>query len=60
MDINFEKNYTRGGNEICGTICVRYIGNDQKYLACGLSMSKCFKTLKGAEKYMESKGYKAA
>lgn len=61
LNINFEKHYTYGkDSEICGTICVRYLGTRLMYLACGMCQSKWFKTLKGAERFMAQNGYTAA
>lgn len=61
ININFEKNFTlANGSEVEGSICVRNCGGDWMYLACTLTASKWFKTLKGAEKFMAARGYKEA
>lgn len=49
-------NYTtKNSNEIQGTI--DYMPGNAEYVAVTLSASKWFKTLRGAEKWMERKGY---
>lgn len=48
--------YKKGGN--AGAIADNSKGENKEYVAVTADTSKWFKTLKGAERFMESQGYR--
>lgn len=55
-----EIKFTKNGHATDATICLRYAGSALQYLACTYAESRWFKTLKGAIKYMNARGYEIA
>lgn len=50
----------RNSREDKGAIMIDMYGSEKAYIAVTISTSKTYKTLKGAERMMESFGYKKA